>query len=490
MTVGQYYSMLAFWGFTVVSFVASGHAQSPPAQYPGIPAGIAPYDWPLEQLRVPQAHRQHRGSKAWIVAVIDLGYRHHPSMEGHLWVNPTPTLQDAAGREDRHGWDFADNDGSLEYSGPQANSGYYMNHHVFVAGEVAAVAPECSIMILRVSYTNHGSWHLAVRYAVAHGARVLIMPHGYLNRAPDSDVPLFYQGTDFGWPEENPALREAIDEAYEAGCLIFSGTADNRGRRVAFFPVASEAVCAVGSANRRGEASNMAADADYVEFAAPAGQRGTQDPREKIWGLAGNGNYTSFEGGCMACAFAGGVAALVWSRFPELTNDQLRQLLRNTASLPSLPSRGQDRPDTKLGFGLLNAEAALSVSAAQRVRDVRALPETASVEATPTGFNLSLALRNVGVWDAERAMVVVYNGDPTVARHPDATLDRPGPELQTKQLGHAIAPVRGLHENRLTIACSGPIPETVWLETFCLDRRSKSIHRSVISLAKEKPNAP
>ena len=227
----------------------SSTAFEPPRQYPGVPVGTTPYDWALEQLQVPSVHKRHRGRPDFIVAVIDLGYRHHPDLDGHLWVNPHPSRRDAEGRQDLHGWDFADDDGSLEYQGPQAESGYYTNHHVFVAGEVAAVAPDCRLMILRVSYRNHDSWHQAVDYAVRNGAKVLVMPHGYIGRAPGGDVPLFYQGTDFTWPEDNPKLREALDNAYDAGCLVFSGTADNRGRRVAFFPVAGDAVCEIGRAH-------------------------------------------------------------------------------------------------------------------------------------------------------------------------------------------------------------------------------------------------
>lgn len=469
--------LLAFGLIGLMGLMVSSPVQAdePNREFPGIPAGIRPYDWPLEQLYVPAVHREHRGAKNFVVAVIDLGYRHHPQMEGHLWINPQPTLKDAAGREDIHGWDFADNDGSLEYSGPRADSPYYLNHHVFVAGEVTAVAPECSIMILRVSYANHDSWHQAVRYAASHGAKVLIMPHGYIRRAPGSDVPLFEQGTDFAYPEDNPQLCEALEDAYEAGCLIFSGTADNRGRRVAFFPVASEAVCAVGSANRRGEASNMAADADYVEFAAPAGQRGTKDPTETIWGLGGRNDYASFEGGCMACSFAGGVAALVWSRFPDLTNEQLRQVLRNTAQRAEAAG---DQPDTKLGYGLLNAEAATKLAPEQFTRDVRLASESVKLRSTDAGYEIQATLRNIGVWDAKQAMVVIYNGDPTMAKSPSATSDKPGPELQTRQLGHAIVPVRGLHQRQATITCSNPIPPTLWFEVFSLDRRSKTIHRT------------
>lgn len=51
-----------------------------------------PCGWSLRQLRIPQAHAITRGSLDVVVSVIDLGYTFHPDHEGHLWVNPNPTM--------------------------------------------------------------------------------------------------------------------------------------------------------------------------------------------------------------------------------------------------------------------------------------------------------------------------------------------------------------------------------------------------------------
>lgn len=69
---------------------------------------ILAYDWARAQLRVPDAHIVTRGSREVVVAVIDLGYRHHPALDGHLWANRCPT------RGDVHGWDFVDDDASSQ----------------------------------------------------------------------------------------------------------------------------------------------------------------------------------------------------------------------------------------------------------------------------------------------------------------------------------------------------------------------------------------
>lgn len=422
-----------------------------------------PYGWPLRQLRVPQAHRTTRGAPEIVVAVIDLGYNAHPDHVGHLWVNPRPRAGDV------HGWDCADDDASLEPCGPGADTPYYRDHHCFIVGEVIACAPECPVMVVRVGYrAPKDNWARGIEYAVEHGARVLVMPHGFISHGRTaSTVPLFYRGTDFGAPVDNPRLRQALEAAYDSGCLICCGVIDNRGRRAAFATTALDCVMAVGSSSRQGGAASIAADADYVEVAAPAGDRGTGDELDRVWSTGGHGGYVASEGGCMASGFAGGVAALVWSRFPELTNDQLRQVLRNTAA-------GTGVWDSKLGWGVLDAARAVGLRPAQLAQDLRVgaaeCHPMAACQVEPQSPQPALRVRlsNRGAFDIRRALVVAYNGDPERAAGPRATFDRPV-TLLTRQLGHAIAPVRGLGSADVTVQLTESPGEALWVQTCILD---------------------
>jgi hypothetical protein len=222
-----------------------------------------PYGWPLRSLRIPQAHEVTRGDRSIIVAVIDLGYNYHPQHEGHLWVNPEPRAKGVSG------WDCHDDDNTLEYNLHAPETPYHRGHHSFITGEVIACAPDCPVMNVRVGYKNPDSWWKGIDFAVAHGAKVLVIPHGYIGHQKGSPYPLFYQGTDFGYPDDNPRLRESLENAWDAGCVIVKGTADNRGRRVATTMPALDAVMAVGSSNAAGRAADIAASADYTEVAAP-----------------------------------------------------------------------------------------------------------------------------------------------------------------------------------------------------------------------------
>ena len=436
-----------------------------------------PYDWALRQLRIDSAHQVTRGDPGVVVAVIDLGYHHHPDLDGRLWRHPRPK------RGEVHGWDFVEDDASLEGGPPPVDTPdavrYYRGHHVFVAGEVGAVAPHCPIMIVRVGYGAPRSWWRGIRYAVDNGARVLVMPHGYLTAERVGRASLFSQGVDFTYPWDNPKIRAALDYAYKKGCFVVRGAADNRGRRAVAAMCALDTVFAVGSAKRQGEPADICCSADYVAAGAPGGQRHSGNDRDRIWGCGGDGDYIPFTGGCMAAGFAGGVAALVWSRFPRLRNAQLAQVLCNTARPAAGAEPDEDGWEPRLGYGILDAARAVALEPAQMVSDTRLVPSTVRIATRKGKRFLEALLKNHGALDAARAMVVVYNGDPLKPVEPGATEQAPAEPLQVRQIGHTVTRVRGLHQSPVRIELTETPGRAVWFETFCLDRNDAGlVHRT------------
>jgi hypothetical protein len=375
-----------------------------------------------------------------------------------------------------------DDDASLEYRGPQEDTSvYFRGHHVFVAGEIAATAPDCPIMILKANWQRPQSMSEAIRYAVEHGAKVLVLPHGYLTGGVRDGTAMFYRGTDFTYPDDNPELFRAMDEACEAGCLIVKGTADNRGRRVALATAAYEGVLAVGSTNRAGEAADICCSADYVEVAAPGGQRGSENPRDRIWGYGGDHNIIPFTGGCMASGFAGGVAGLVWSQFPQLSAEQLRQVLRNTA-------RGSDWDD-RLGWGILDAGRAASLKPDQLRPRLRIDRKGCGYRLRRRKPLLRVAVANRGALDIRRAVLVAYDGNPRKPAAPRGTMEKPV-ILKTRQIGHAVTGLRGLSTAELEIELTAPpVGGRIWLEAYIADRHAPAdVVRAGLDV--EEPSTP
>ena len=65
------------------------------------------------------------------------------------------------------------------------------------------------------------------------------------------------------------------------------------------------------------------------------------------------GGYATWSGTSMATPHVAGVAALVWSHFPECTNNHIREALIQSAT-----DRGSPGCDDEFGFGIVNATAA------------------------------------------------------------------------------------------------------------------------------------
>ena len=170
----------------------------------------------------------------------------------------------------------------------------------------------------------------------------------------------------------------------------------------------------------------------------------------------------------MASGFAGGVAALAMSRFPDLTNGQIRQILRNTA-------RGEGW-NPELGWGILDAHRAVSVKPAALCQRLKIRPSDCVFAQRKRKPVVRIALRNQGAFDIDRALVAAFNGNPLAAAAPEGTLER-SVTLVTRQIGHALGPVRGLDDNVVEVELTEKPAGPIWIQACTLDRHgSEEVH--------------
>lgn len=136
------------------------------------------------------------------------------------------------------------------------------------------------------------------------------------------------------------------------------------GRQVLFFGAAGTSGCWDGILD-----SNVIFPADMPEVVAVTGitypgggvpcgiHHGSQVELTSYLDVPSTGRYTAdvvgMGGSSNATAIAGGVAALVWSRNPGFTRDQVRARMRQTAA--NYPNRDSDE-----GYGLINAYRAVT----------------------------------------------------------------------------------------------------------------------------------
>ena len=134
----------------------------------------------------------------------------------------------------------------------------------------------------------------------------------------------------FGWNDDAPGglevLHDAIRYAHESGLLLVASTGNSSSIDVNY-PAAFPEVIAVGATDNRDKLWANSTQGPEVSVVAPGKDILTlmSDPFDPDT-LYGFSNGTSF-----AAPFVSGAAAVIWSEYPELTNEELRDLLQRTA---------------------------------------------------------------------------------------------------------------------------------------------------------------
>jgi subtilisin family serine protease len=215
---------------------------------------------------------------------------------------------------------------------------------------IIGIAPQAQILSIRVipdrADPHYGAYERepetriqqsladGISFAVRHGAKVISMSIGY--GAPSA------------------AVRKALQFAYSRDVVVVAsagnsgGSADNdeAGQSPESFPADYPGVISVGAVGPSGSVANFSSDNLSVQVAAP----GVSVPAQ-----GRDGQYWWVSGTSPACALVAGVAALIKSLYPGLAPDLVASALTSTTT--NRPAHGYD---SALGFGIVNASAALA----------------------------------------------------------------------------------------------------------------------------------
>jgi thermitase len=231
--------------------------------------------WPLVRLRVNQAQRSVSGAGVTL-AIVDTGIDlDHPALADRLTAGYDFVEKDSVPDDGTDGLDN-DGDGFVDEGA---------GHGTHVAGIVALVAPEASLMPVRVLNSEGiGSYFDIVDgivYAVDHGAHV---------------VNLSLSG-----PEDASFLQAAVDYAWTKGVLVVAAA----GAYDVTYPARYEHVVSVGATDAQDQV------AEFSDFRA--GQVTVFAPGVSIYSTYYDGGYVSWTGTSMAAPFVSGEAALLLS---------------------------------------------------------------------------------------------------------------------------------------------------------------------------------
>lgn len=192
-------------------------------------------------------------------------------------------------------------------------------HGTHVAGTVAALdnnvgvigtAPETDLYAVKV-LNNEGSGSLG---GIAEGIEWSI--------ANDIDI----INMSLGGSQGSSILEEFTDLAYDEGALVVAA-AGNSGKGMGFFdtvgyPAQYDSAMAVAAVDSNNNTASFSSAGPAVEISAPG---------VDILSTTPGNNYEAFNGTSMAAPHVAGVAAQVWQARPELSNEELRDVLNSTA---------------------------------------------------------------------------------------------------------------------------------------------------------------
>lgn len=310
--------------------------------------------WLVEKIHLPEAWEINFGDHAIPVCIIDTGIDYfHEDLTANLWLNTGEDLNqngkidpadfnniddDENGFiDDIRGWDFTDAlhfpDGG-DYLIPDNDPADEHGHGTAVAGIISAtannelgiagIAPGCKIMNLRAG-TSQGLLEeedvaSAIIYAVDNGARIINMS--------------------FGDVATSQMFRDIMQFAYQCGVVLIASAGNSSSAEI-HYPSGFQQVISVGATNSVDELASFSNFGTTIDLVAPGVDLKT---------TLRNNTYGNFSGTSASAPVISGVAALMLSQRPHLSNQDVRNILVSSAD-----DLGETGWDNLFGAGRVNA---------------------------------------------------------------------------------------------------------------------------------------
>lgn len=199
-------------------------------------------------------------------------------------------------------------------------------------------------------------------------------------------------------------IDDAISYAYAQGVLLIAA-AGNENSNSKLFPAAYDEVVAVAATDENDSRAWFSNWGKWIEVSAPGVNIYSTIP----------GGYAFHSGTSMACPHVSGVAALIWSQFPNATRDWVRAQLRVSAD-----DLGEEGFDKYYGYGRINARKAVEQN--PPIHDVMIFGCKDSEHfqpGVPAYFDVSVL--DFGISDEENIILQFFENDSMIG---SASIDR------------------------------------------------------------------
>ncbi len=360
--------------------------------------------WGLKKIQAVPAWDVTQGQGV-VVGVVDSGLDYtHPDIAANVWTNPREIAgnkidDDGNGFvDDVRGWNFAGNNND-----PKDGNG----HGTHVSGTIAAVgnnnlgiigvAPQAKIMPVKALDDNGSgsstSLAQAILYAAKNGADVISNSWGCGSPCPS-----------------NPVVEDAVRTAYNLGAVVVFAAGNSADDVSKYSPtnMTNPKPIVVAASDQLDQPTSFTNFGATVDVTAPGGGTNISPPASPVNNILSlkssactictsapnlviGGNYLRIAGTSMATPHVSGAAALIIAKQPSITNEEVRQLLRNSAD-----DVGPVGFDPKTGAGRINLFKALTTNGTLQVKitspavgvELSSVKGTVTITGTVKGTNL------------------------------------------------------------------------------------------------------
>lgn len=280
--------------------------------------------WPLNNYHATKDVWPISQGEGVTVAVIDSGVAEHQDLSGQVLPGT-----DCSGE-------------GLDYKTDKVGHGTAMasliagHGHGDQAG-VMGLAPKAKILPVRIGTFDVDSGSMVsgnlaecLRYAVDHGARVINMS--------------------ISGSSAEAGVRDAVKYAVEKDVVVVASAGNTGGDHPVEYPSAFPGVVSVGAVDQQGNIWSKSNSGPEVTLAAPGVD--IYSATAKSSSSYGKGNGTSG-----AAAYVSAIAALVRSKYPNLSAGQVINRMIKSAIAP--PDKSPV-PNSKYGYGIASAKGALA----------------------------------------------------------------------------------------------------------------------------------
>ncbi|MBO3833295.1 MAG: S8 family serine peptidase [Candidatus Brockarchaeota archaeon] len=271
--------------------------------------------WGIEKIGAPKVWSEHTGAGVK-VAVLDTGIDlTHPDLKvagGATFVTGTKSYNDDNG----HGTHVAGIIAALD-------------NEIGVVG-VAPGASLYAVKVLNKQGSGFISWIIAgIEWSIDNGMQIISMS--------------------FGSTADSTALHDELKAAYGKGIVLVAAAGNNGpGENTITYPAKYPEVIAVGATDENDYVAEWSSRGPELELTAPG---------VNIYSTYKGGSYRMLSGTSMACPHVTGTVALILSKNPSLSPDEVRDILQKTAI--DLGSSGQD---STYGYGRVDAYTAVTAT--------------------------------------------------------------------------------------------------------------------------------